>query len=560
MEKTWWKEAVVYQIYPRSFKDSNGDGIGDLKGILSKLDYIKKLGVDVIWLSPVYASPNDDNGYDISDYYSIMEEFGTMAEMEELIRRAHEIGLKIVMDLVVNHTSDEHQWFKESSSNENSDKRDYYIWKEAVDGREPTNWESIFKGSAWEWNEATGDYYLHLFSKKQPDLNWENPELRQDIYRMMRWWLNKGIDGFRMDVINMISKDNAYPDGPCPEGQRYGDGSAFFMNGPKIHEYLQEMNREVLSKYDIMTVGETPGVTPEDAVLYTGGKRHELNMVFQFEHMGLGDGPDGKWNNGPWELKELKRILAKWQTGLHHDGWNSLYWDNHDQPRAVSRFGHDGKYRKESAKMLAACLHMMQGTPYIYQGEELGMTNVAFDALDQYKDIETLNAYRDLVEGKGWTHEKMMSAIHARGRDNARTPIQWDDSPNAGFTNGTPWIEVNPNYQEINVKQALEDKNSVFYAYQKLIQLRKQHDIIVYGDFQLVAEDDEQVFAYKRCLGDETLLAICHFSDEQSEFVFPGELEGRKGELLFSNYESALCDGSAAVLRPFECLVYLYRS
>ncbi|MFS0780273.1 glycoside hydrolase family 13 protein [Bacillus sp. 1P06AnD] len=558
MEKQWWKEAVVYQIYPRSFKDSNGDGIGDLGGILSKLDYLKELGIDVIWLSPVYGSPNDDNGYDISDYYSIMDEFGTMEDMDALIEKIHSLGMKLVMDLVVNHTSDEHEWFKEARSSKESEKRDYYIWRPAADGSRPNNWESFFSGPAWEFNEKTEDYYLHLFSKKQPDLNWENPNLRQEVYKMMRWWLDKGIDGFRMDVINLISKDQRYPDGPAREGKVYGDGSSYFMNGPNVHEYLREMNREVLSQYPIMTVGETPGVSPDDAVLYTGEDRSELNMVFQFEHMGLGDGPNGKWNNGAWKLSDLKRILAKWQLGLQKDGWNSLYWDNHDQPRAVSRFGNDGCYRVESAKMLAACLHMMQGTPYIYQGEELGMTNVAFESIHDYRDIETLNAYQELVGRKGWEEEKMMKAIHDRGRDNARTPFQWNRSINAGFSGNKPWLSVNPNYEDINAGQALNDPDSVFYAYKELIQLRKEHDIIVYGDFKLLLEEDERLFVYTRSLQNEKLLVVCHFTEEAATFDVPEELQGRERKVLFQNYDDVSEEEYVITLRPYECIVYLY--
>ncbi|WP_307413912.1 glycoside hydrolase family 13 protein [Neobacillus ginsengisoli] len=557
MYMAWWKESVVYQIYPRSFKDSNGDGIGDLKGITSKIEYLRKLGIDVIWLSPIYKSPNDDNGYDISDYQTIMDEFGTMKDFDELLETAHQNGIKIMMDLVVNHSSDEHSWFVESKSSKDNIKRDWYIWKPGKNGNEPTNWEASFKGSTWEYDETTGEYYLHLFSKKQPDLNWENPSLRREIYNMMTWWLDKGIDGFRMDVINFISKDTRYPEGEIIEGKKYGNGSKYYMNGPRIHEFLQEMNKEVLSKYDIITVGETPGVTPDEAKLYTGHNRNELNMVFQFEHMGLGDGSEGKWSNQPWKLSDLKQTLTRWQKGLEDDGWNSLYWNNHDQPRVVSRFGNDQEYRVVSAKMLATCLHMLQGTPYIYQGEEIGMTNVSFESLDQYKDIETLNAYNELVSGHRLSKEEMMKAIHDRGRDNARTPIHWDGTSNAGFTTGTPWIEVNPNYKEVNVERSIKDKGSIFYFYQKLIRLRKEHEIIVYGRYDLILENDEQIYAYTRSLNEEKLLVICNFSLESPKFTLPEGIEYTSSKLLISNYE-VIDDETFTdfVMKPYEARVY----
>ena len=557
MDKTWWKEAVVYQVYPRSFMDSDGDGIGDLKGILLKLDYLQTLGVDVIWLSPIYQSPNDDNGYDVSDYQSIMKEFGTMEDFERLLSAIHERGMKIMMDLVINHTSDEHPWFMASRSSIDDPKRNYYIWRPGKDGKEPNNWESVFKGSAWKYDEVTDEYYLHLFSKKQPDLNWENPDLREEIYSMMKWWLAKGVDGFRMDVINFISKDQQYLDGAVPDGKQYGDGSPYFMNGPRIHEFLQEINQRVLSDYDLITVGEMPGVTPEEALLYTGEDRKELHMVFQFEHMDLGAGPEGKWNNEKWELSDLKRILSKWQYGLEDGGWNSLYWNNHDQPRVVSRFGDDEVYRVESAKMLAACLHMLKGTPYIYQGEELGMTNMKFESIEDYRDIETLNSYEDLVNTYGWSEDRMLAAIHARSRDNARTPIQWNDSRNAGFTTGTPWIGVNANYPEINAVKAYNDDESIFHFYKKLIELRKQHDIIVYGRYDLLCPDDEQIFAYTRTLGEEKLLVLCNFKGYEGEFKSLTELDSLSAHLLISNYEQAKDKGiSSAPLRPYECRVY----
>lgn len=560
LERAWWKEAVVYQIYPRSFYDSNGDGIGDIRGIIAKLDYLKELGVDVVWLSPVYKSPNDDNGYDISDYREIMDEFGTMEDWEEMLEEMHKRGIKLVMDLVVNHTSDEHPWFIESRKSKDNPYRDYYIWRPGKDGKEPNNWESIFSGSAWEYDETTEEYYLHLFSKKQPDLNWENPKVRREVYDIMKFWLDKGVDGFRMDVINMISKTPGLPDGEPQEGKKYVSGSKYFMNGPRVHEFLQEMNREVLSKYDIMTVGETPGVTPKEGILYTDPSRHELNMVFQFEHVGLDSGPGGKWDIRPWSLADLKKTMTKWQKELEGKGWNSLYLNNHDQPRAVSRFGDDGKYRVESAKMLATFLHMMQGTPYIYQGEEIGMTNVRFPSIEYYRDIETLNMYKERVEEYGEDPQKVMEKIYYKGRDNARTPMQWDDSENAGFTTGTPWIPVNPNYKEINVKEALADPNSVFHYYKKLIQLRKQHDIIVYGTYDLILEDDPYIYAYTRTLGNEKLIVITNFSEKTPVFRLPDDITYKTKELLISNYDVDETEELKEIrLRPWEARVYKIR-
>jgi oligo-1,6-glucosidase len=554
MEKAWWKESVVYQIYPRSFMDSNGDGIGDIQGIISKLDYLKNLGIDVIWLSPVYESPNDDNGYDISDYQGIMKEFGTMEDFDELLQSAHERGIKIVMDLVVNHSSDEHQWFIESRKSKDNSFRDYYIWKPGKDGEPPANWGSVFGGSAWEYDEQTGEYYLHIFSKKQPDLNWESKKVRKEIYQLMTWWLDKGIDGFRMDVINFISKDPDFPDGPAANGEKYGDGSQYFMNGPRIHEFLQEMNKEVLSNYDVMTVGEMPGVNAEEGILYTGADRNELNMVFQFEHVDVGNGPRGKWTPRVWKLTELKGILAKWQYGLAEKGWNSLYWNNHDQPRAVSRFGNDQEFYDKSAKMLATCLHMMRGTPYIYQGEELGMTNVAFEEIEDYRDIETLNMYREAI-ASGESIQEIMNVIHQRGRDNARTPVQWDDSRHAGFTLGTPWIKVNPNYRQINAKQALSDPDSIFHYYKKLIQLRKQEEIVVYGDFQLIYGDSEEIFAYTRTLNMEKWVIICSFSNEHVLFTFPEEMKDKEKEIVIGNYEDKGMLRDSVELKPYQAFV-----
>jgi len=547
----WWKKSVVYQIYPRSFYDSNGDGIGDIQGIIGKLDYLKLLGVDVIWLSPVYDSPNDDNGYDIRDYRAIMEEFGTMDDFDQMLSELHKRDMKLVMDLVVNHTSDEHEWFVESKKSKDNPYRDYYIWREGKSGKEPNNWGSVFSGPAWAYDEMTNEYYLHLFSEKQPDLNWENPELREEVYQMMKYWLDKGIDGFRMDVINMISKHSDLPDGERSEGEIYGNGGQYYMNGPRIHEFLQEMNQEVLSHYPILTVGEMPGATPEDAKLYTDPDRKEVNMIFTFEHMDLDSAPGGKWNLKPLNLADLKGNLTKWQTALHNKGWNSLYWNNHDQPRIVSRFGNDQAGRVESAKMLATCLHFMQGTPYIYQGEEIGMTNVKFDSFEDYRDIETINMYNER-KALGYSHEDIMNSIYAKGRDNARTPMQWDDTEHGGFTTGIPWIKVNPNYKKINVKNALDDSQSIFYFYQKLIALRKEMNIIVEGDFQLKLEDHPKLFAYERNWNDETLLVFCNFSGEEVT-IEDEELRIKLDEynVVLSNYEAS----SQCILRPYESIV-----
>lgn len=555
MNRQWWKESVVYQIYPRSFKDSNGDGIGDIKGIISKLDYLKELGIDVVWLCPVYNSPNDDNGYDISDYRNIMDEFGTMKDWEELLEGLHKRGIKLIMDLVVNHTSDEHSWFIESRSSKDNDYRDYYIWRKGENGKEPNNWVSCFSGSAWKYDEATQEYYLHLFSKKQPDLNWENPKVRQEVYNMMTFWLDKGIDGFRMDVINFISKDKDLPsvDSNLPE---YKWGGEYFLNGPKIHDYLKEMNDKVLSKYDVMTVGETPGVTPNEGILYVGEQRKELNMLFQFELMDIDAGEGGKWDVAPWKLTDFKDIMTKWQVGLYNKGWNSLYLNNHDQPRMVSRFGNDKKYRVESAKMLGTMLHTLQGTPYIYQGEEIGMTNVKFDSIDDYKDIETLNYYNEAIDS-GKEYEDIMNSIYIKGRDNARTPMQWSDEENGGFTSGKPWIKVNPNYKEINVDNSLEDKNSIFNYYKNLIKLRKENLVLVYGEYIPLLEDDSQIYSYLRTLDNEKVLVILNFFENETVFELPSDITYENKELLISNYEvDNNEDISNIKLKPYEARVY----
>ena len=553
MEKRWWKESVVYQIYPRSFCDSNGDGIGDLNGITGKLDYLKELGIDVIWLSPVYKSPNDDNGYDISDYQAIMDEFGTMEDFDRMLATAHEKGIKIMMDLVVNHTSDEHKWFIESRKSTDNPYRDYYIWRPAKeDGSLPNNWGSCFSGPAWEYDKTTDMYFLHLFSKKQPDLNWDNPAVRQDVFDMMNWWLKKGVDGFRMDVISLISKEPGLPDKePGINGYATFNVSA---NGPHVHEYLQEMRQKALNNADTITVGECSGVTLEEAKKYARSDEKELNMVFQFEHMDVdSDEKAGKWTTRKMDLRNLKKILTRWQKGLQDIAWNSLYWENHDQPRSVSRFGNDSdEYREISAKMLATCIHMMQGTPYVYQGEELGMTNCPFNTLDNFRDLESINAFHELTEQGKMTEEDMMAAIGYKGRDNARTPMQWDDSAYAGFSTANPWIMVNPNYTKINAKDQVNREDSVFKYYQKLIKLRHESELIVYGTYDLFLDDDKDIYAYIRTLGDEKLIVYCNFSENTREVELPEEFTN--GKVLISNYIDAKVNHKLT-LRPYEAIV-----
>ncbi len=555
MKKTWWKESVVYQIYPRSFYDSNGDGIGDLGGITEKMDYLKELGIDVIWLSPVYESPNDDNGYDISNYQGIMKEFGTMEDFDRMLDAAHTHGIRIVMDLVVNHTSDEHPWFIESRKSKDNPYRNYYIWKDPKDGDVPNNWGSCFGGSAWKYDETTQMYFLHMFSQKQPDLNWENDTVRSEIFQMMDWWCQKGIDGFRMDVISMISKDQNFPDGQLKK-TGYGDYGPYVCNGPRVHEYLQEMNQKVLSKYDLLTVGECAGVTVDEAKKYANLEGSELNMVFQFEHMDLDGGETFKWNEQKICLTDLKATLSKWQNELYGKAWNSLYWCNHDQPRIVSRLGNDSdKYREISAKMLATCLHMMQGTPYIYQGEELGMTNVPFQSLDDFRDIESINAYHEYTQSGQIAPEDMMRYLHYKSRDNARTPMQWNNTANAGFTTGTPWIMVNPNYPKINAKEQVERPDSIFHYYQKLIKLRKAHEIIVYGSYQLLLSDDPNLYVYTRELAEEKLLVICNFTDTRQSFTLPSDWNSDQMHCLIANYPERVPE-KQMLLNPYEALVY----
>ncbi|AAW87801.1 trehalose-6-P hydrolase [Aliivibrio fischeri ES114] len=540
MEKRWWHNSVVYQIYPRSFCDSNNDGIGDLQGIISKLDYLQGLGIDVIWLSPVYQSPMDDNGYDISDYQAIAAEFGTMEDMKRLMQQAEDRGIKVVMDLVVNHTSDEHAWFVEAKSDKNSQYRDFYIWRDTDEnGEAPSDIGSIFGGSAWQWDEENQQYYFHLFSKRQPDLNWENPEVHQKVFDMMNWWIDQGIGGFRLDVIDLIGKE--------VDKKITGDGE-------RLHPLLQKMNQATFGDKDLLTVGETWGATPESAQLYSDPARHELSMVFQFEHITLLWEDGDKWKPKPLDLALFKQVMTKWQVELNNKGWNSLFWNNHDLPRVVSKYGCDGQYRVESAKMLATTLHMMKGTPYIFQGEEIGMTNVAFDTLEEYKDIETLNFYRVKTES-GVSHESMMKGIHANSRDNARAPMHWDNSDNAGFTQGTPWIKLNPNYPEINVAAALEDKNSIFYHYQKLIALRKQNPVIVYGDFIPLFETHSAVFAYERKDNDQHLVVLNNFSAEPQTLALPEHIANRSVECLISNLEPTTQLGSELILAPYQSLV-----
>lgn len=547
----WWKKSVVYQIYIKSFQDSNNDGIGDLQGIISRLDYLKKLGVDVLWLTPIYKSPNDDNGYDISDYYQIQPEFGTMDDFEELLEKAHQRQIKIILDVVFNHTSDEHHWFKESQSSKENRYRDYYIWKEPKEGDVPNNWTSCFQGSAWEFDENTKEYYLHLFSKKQPDLNWQNPKVRQECYDIMNYWVDKGVDGFRLDVINVISKD---------ESQYYVDssikGHKVCANGPHIHEYIQEMNQKVFSRKELLTVGETPAVTIEDGKKYAPLDNSELSMIFQFELMDVDGAETNKWSDQRFVLKDLKQIMSRWQEGMYQKAWNSLFWNNHDQPRCVSRFGDTSTafYHEKSAKMLAICLHMMQGTPYIYQGEELGMTNAPFKSLSDYRDIETYNSYKQLVEiEKKVTHEDMLRYMLKSSRDHARTPMQWNKDKNAGFSNQTPWIMVNPNYLTINAEDEINNSNSIFYTYQKLIQLRKTYEIITLGKYELMMKDNENIYAYKRLYKDEEMIVYCNFSNQ--EVVYDSSILNDE-KILIQNYEKH----QKGTLKPYESIVFYQKS
>jgi len=535
-EKDWWKRAVIYQVYPRSFQDSNGDGIGDIQGLIGRLPYLEKLGIDCIWLSPVCRSPQDDNGYDISDYQDIDPMFGTLEDMKELFAEAEKHGIGILMDLVLNHSSDEHRWFQEAVKSRENPYHDYYVWRDGVEGEYPNDMRSVFGGPAWQWVPELGQYYFHQFSVKQPDLNWENPKVRREIYDMINWWIEKGVGGFRLDVIDQIAKE---PD------------KKITNNGPRLHEYLRELSMETFQKADLVTVGEAWGATTELAKLYSNPDNSELSMVFQFEHICL-DQIEGKekWDLAPLPFMKLKEVFERWQTQLCQKGWNSLFWNNHDLPRIVSRWGNDGQYRVESAKMLAILLHGLQGTPYIYQGEELGMTNVQYE-IEDYRDIETLNLYQERLE-KGYSREEIMRSIHAKSRDNARTPMQWNDGENAGFTKGTPWLRINPNYREIHAESQMNDEDSVFSCYKKLVRLRKEYDVFVDGDFRLLLADDENIFAYTRTNGDQTLLVLCNFYDTTVSYSLDEDVSGM--ELLVSNYRDA---DETGTLRPYEARMYL---
>lgn len=551
MKKTWWKEVVGYQIYPRSFKDSNGDGIGDLQGIISKLDYLKDLGIDVIWICPMYKSPNDDNGYDISDYQDIMRDFGTMSDFDHLLEEVHKKKMRLIIDLVVNHTSDEHKWFIESKSSKNNEKRDWYIWRKGKDGKEPNNWESIFKGSAWEYDENTDEYYLHLFTKKQPDLNWENQFMRNEIYKMINWWLDKGIDGFRVDAISHLKKDQSFEDMPYIENKQYIESFDKHMNYEGIHEFLEELNEKTFSNYDIMTVGEANGVSVDDAYLWVGEEHGKFNMVFQFEHLNLWD--DDK--EGKFSAKALKEVLTKWQINLHNIGWNALFIENHDIPRAVSKWGNDNQYRKECAKALGLMYFMQQGTPFIYQGQELGMTNVKFENINQYNDVKCINMFKEKVE-QGYSKDEAMRIVWRISRDNARTPMQWDNSLNSGFSTVTPWMEVNPNYKEINVKNEIEDKDSVLNFYKKLIKIKKSSEALIYGKYSLILEEHEDIYAYKRELDNEAYIIICNLSDSINIYNYNEELLNFE-ELILSNYEVKEHNLLNNIeLKPWECRLY----
>lgn len=553
MKQTWWEKAVVYQIYPKSFNDTTGNGVGDIQGIVEKLDYLHKLGVDVIWLTPIYASPQRDNGYDISDYFSIHPEYGTMEDFDLLLSEAHKKGIKVIMDIVVNHTSTEHEWFKQAASSKDNPYRNYYIWKDGKeDGSEPNNWQSKFGGNAWQYDEKTGQYYLHLFDVTQADLNWENEELRNKIYEMMNFWFEKGVDGFRLDVINLISKDQEFPD------DFVGDGRRFYTDGPRVHEFIHEMNKEVFSKYDSMTVGEMSSTTLEHCIQYSNPKRQELSMTFNFHHLKV-DYPNGeKWALGDMDFFALKEILSNWQTGMNKGGgWNALFWCNHDQPRVVSRYGNDKEYHKESAKMLATVIHMMQGTPYIYQGEEFGMTDPKFNSIEDYRDVESINMFNILKEA-GKTEEEILEILRRKSRDNSRTPVQWNGKANAGFTSGTPWINTARNYHEINAEAALKDTDSIFYHYQKLISLRKEYDIVTNGDYELLLPDHQQLFAYVRSNEAEKLIVVNNFYETHISFELPKhiEIEGYTQNMLLSNYSDSKMDLEKIELRPYESIVF----
>ncbi|MGF1709062.1 alpha,alpha-phosphotrehalase [Vibrio kagoshimensis] len=552
-DKLWWKTATIYQIYPKSFCDSGAQGSGDIKGIISKLDYLKTLGIDAIWLTPVYESPMIDNGYDISDYYAINPEFGTMADFDELLAAAHQRGIRIVMDIVVNHTSTAHAWFQSALGDKNSPYRDYYIWKDPIYGQAPTNWQSKFGGNAWELDEATGQYYLHLFAKEQADLNWENPKVREEVKGVISYWAEKGVDGFRLDVINLISKQQDFPN------DEIGDGRRFYTDGPRVHEYLQEISEAVFQQYGSVTVGEMSSTTLEHCQQYSNVDNSELSMVFNFHHLKVDYTNGEKWTNAPFDFLQLKSIFNHWQTGLNGKGWGALFWCNHDQPRIVSRLGDDKNYRVESAKMLAASVHMMQGTPYIYQGEEIGMTNPGYTDIEQYRDVESTNMYQLMVEEQGVSHQDMMDILAQKSRDNSRTPMQWNSAMNAGFSEGKPWLDVAKNYVDINAEKALQDKDSVFYFYKRLIELRKEVAVITQGDYTDLLPEHERVFAYQRKTETQTLVSISNYYGETSEVELPNELELDKAQLLLGNYpdEQSHIPSSTVTLRPYETKILL---
>lgn len=558
-KRVWWKEAVVYQVYPRSFCDSNGDGVGDIPGIIGKLDYLKSLGVDVVWLSPVYQSPNDDNGYDISNYEAIAPDFGTMRDWEELAAGLHARGMRIVMDLVVNHTSDEHPWFEAARSSRDNPYRDFYIWRDGKDGREPNNWASFFGGSAWEYNEPTGDYYLHLFSKKQPDLNWENPAVRRHVYDMMHRWLRRGVDGFRMDVINALSKVQTFPDAPNPEGRRYVFAPQYFLPGPRLLEFYAEMKQEVLAHYDIMTIGEAALATAADAMRVVHAESGYLNMLITFEHTDIDILEHSfamKWHSMPFQPRRLMDVMRRWQAALADAGWNCLYFNNHDQPRAVSRWGDDTRYWRESATLLATVLHLHQGTPFVYQGEEIGMTNVALPGIDAYRDLESLNGYRELVEIQGVPPADALAKIRFRSRDNARTPMQWSAAPGAGFTTGTPWLTINPNHERINVAAQDASPDSVLNFYRRLIALRRAHPVIVYGRFVPLPDQHPAIYAFLRDDDANRVLLIANFAGEPNDYALPEGVDAAAIALLLANYPDTAVEAPQLHLRPWEARVY----
>lgn len=547
MERKWWKEMVAYQIYPRSFMDSNGDGIGDIQGIIQKLDYFTELGIDLIWISPIYQSPNDDNGYDISDYKAILADFGTMEDFDLLLEGVHNRGMKLIMDLVINHTSDEHQWFIESRSSKENPYRDYYIWHEGKNGKEPNNWESIFSGSAWEYDEQTGEYYLHVFSKKQPDLNWENPVMRKELYSMVNWWLDKGIDGFRVDAISHIKKREGFPDMPNPNNQKYVSSFDMHMNQPGIQDFLKELKEETFAKYDIVTVGEANGVKANYADEWVGSENGKFNMIFQFEHLDLWS----KDKHKGIDLPQLKETLTRWQKALDGSGWNALFMENHDQPRATSSWGDPVHYHQESAKAIATLYFLMQGTPFIYQGQEIGMTNVKFPSINDYDDVRMRNFYHYERE-RGRPESEIMEVIWQTSRDNSRTPMQWNDDNNAGFTSGKPWIGVNPNYKRINVEEAKKNPNSIFQYYRKLIQLRRENDVLIYGSYDLVLEEHNQIFAYTRTLENQLMLVLVNLFEKETSFELGDSFDITRAELLLSNYGKI----TANKMQPYEARVY----